>query len=178
MDDIITLDEHGFRSALAARPVTREGYRAFLRDTGRPLPHVHTQSRPPADPITDVSQVDAAAYCRWLGARQGRACRLPTMAELTELHSELAEHDLGPEAWPHMHGHMSEVLGGLKPIWLCEWTAETAAIEQPAGRPPRILGSLFYPPWLREGSNTVHAQAHLLATEGYSFVTFRVAYEA
>jgi hypothetical protein len=178
MDDTITLDEHGFRSALAARPVTRESYRRYLHDTGQPLPHMLTQPAPPTDPITYVSQADATAYCRWLSAREARACRLPTMAELEELNGELAERDLGPEAWPHTQGHLQEVIGGLKPVFLCEWTAETETVEQPAGRPERILGSIFYPPWLREGSTGLHAQAHLLATEGYSFVTFRVAYDA
>ena len=74
--------------------------------------------------------------------------------------------------------HLPEVIGGLKPVFLCEWTAETETVEQPAGRPAHVLGSIFYPPWLREGSTGMHAQAHLLATEGYSFVTFRVAYDA
>jgi Sulfatase-modifying factor enzyme 1 len=178
MDDTITLDERGFRAVLAARPVTRAGYRHYLSDTGQPTPRVLTLSAPPADPITYVSRVDAMAYCQWLSARQARDCRLPSMPELEELNRELAEHDQGPEAWPHTHGTMSEVMGGLKPVFLCEWTAETETVEQPAGRPARVLGSIFYPPWLRAGSNTVHAQAHLLATDGYSFVTFRVAYDA
>ena len=39
----------------------------------------------------------------------------------------------------------------------------------------RVLGSVFYPPWLREGPNATHAQAYLLASEGYSFITFRAA---
>jgi hypothetical protein len=177
MDDTIALDEHGFQVVLAARPVTRESYRGYLHDTGQPMPRVLTLPAHPADPIIYVSQVDATAYCRWLCARQARACRLPSMAELEELNSELAEEDLGPEAWPHTHGNLPEVRGGLKPVYLCEWTTETEAVEQPAGRPERILGSIFYPPWLREGSTAMHAQAHLLATEGYSFVTFRVAYD-
>jgi Sulfatase-modifying factor enzyme 1 len=178
LDDTITLDEHGFRSALAARPVTRESYLRYLHEAGQPIPHVLTRSAPATDPITYVSQVDATAYCRWLSARQARDCRLPSMPELEELNRELAEHDQGPDAWPHTHGTMPEVMGGLKPVFLCEWTAETETMAQPAGRPARVLGSIFYPPWLRAGGNTVHAQAHLLATDGYSFVTFRVAYDA
>lgn len=80
MDDTIALDEHGFRAVLAARPVTRESYRRYLHDTGQPTPRVLTLSKPPTDPITYVSQVDALAYCRWLGARQARACRLPALS--------------------------------------------------------------------------------------------------
>jgi hypothetical protein len=178
MDATIALDEHGFRSVLAARPVTRESYRRYLSNAGQPLPRVLTQPAPPTNPITYVSQADATAYCRWLSAREARDYRLPTMSELEELNGELAERDLGPEAWPHSHGHLTEVIGGLKPVFLCEWTAETDTVEQPAGRPAHVLGSIFYPPWLREGSTGLHAQAHLLATEGYSFVTFRVAYDA
>jgi hypothetical protein len=178
MDDTITLDEHGFRSTLAARPVTRGSYLRYLHEAGQPTPHVLTRSAPATDPIIYVSQVEATAYCRWLSAREAHDCRLPTMAELGELNGELEERDQGPEAWPHTHGAMPEVIGGLKPVFLCEWTAETDALEQPAGRPARVLGSIFYPPWLREGSTAIHAQAHLLATEGYSFVTFRVAYDA
>ena len=68
MDATITLDEHGFRSMLVARPVTRESYRRYLHDTGQPLPHMLTQPVPPAAPITDVSQAEATAYCRWLSA--------------------------------------------------------------------------------------------------------------
>ena len=86
---------------LAARPVTRDSYRRYLHDTGRPLPHVLMLSAPPTDPITDVAQVDAAAYCRWLSAREARDCHLPTMAELEELNGELAERESGLEAWPH-----------------------------------------------------------------------------
>lgn len=176
MDDTIALDEHGFHAVLAARPVTRESYRRYLHDTGQPMPRVLMQPASPGNPITCVSQVDARAYCRWLSGQGARVCRLPSMPELEELNSELAEEDLGPEAWPHTQGNLPEVIGGLKPDYLCEWTTETEVVEQPAGRPERVLGSIFYPPWLREGSNAVHAQAHLLATEGYSFVTFRVAY--
>lgn len=178
MDNTIALDEHGFHSVLAAQPVTRESYRRYLHDTGQPTPRALTLPAPPSDPIIYVSQVDATAYCRWLCAQQARACRLPTMAELEELNGELAERDEGPEAWPHTQGTLPEVLGGLKPDFLCEWTAETETVAQPAGRPAHVLGSIFYPPWLREGSTAMHAQAHLLATEGYSFVTFRVAYDA
>ena len=178
MDDTIALDEHGFHSVLATRPVSRENYRRFLKETGQPTPRVLTLPAPPADPITYVSQVDATAYCRWLGARQTGVCRLPTMAELEELNRELAEQEQGAEMWPHTHGNLPEVRGGLKPVYLCEWTIEQEAVEQPAGGPARILGSIFYPPWLREGSNAMHAQALLLATEGFSFVTFRTAYDA
>ena len=69
------------------------------------------------------------------------------------------------------------MIGGLKPVWLCEWTQETEVIEQAGDHAPRVLGSIFYPPWLREGNAPGHAQAHLAADEGYSFVTFRLVYD-
>lgn len=178
MQEAITLDEHGFHVVLTAHPVTRQDYKRYLKETGQVIPLRLTGIESPSNPITCVSQVDATAYCRWLCSRQGRACRLPTMGELQELAGESVEDGLGPDFWPHTHGQLPELRGGLKPVYLCEWTIETEIIEQPGGRLPRVLGSLFYPPWLREGPNSAHAEAHLLATEGYSFVTFRLAYDA
>ncbi len=177
MQDTVTLDERGFHAVLATHPVTRESYKRYLKETGQVVPARLTGIEPPSNPVTYVSQVDAVAYCKWLSSRQGHTYRLPTMGELQELAGESAEDGLGPDFWPHTHGQLSELRGGLKPVYLCEWTIETETIEQPGGRLPRVLGSIFYPPWLREGSNSSHAEAHLLATEGYSFVTFRMAYD-
>ena len=42
------------------------------------------------------------------------------------------------------------MIGGLKPVWLCEWTQETEVIGQAGDHAPVGLGSIFYPPWLRE----------------------------
>ncbi len=121
-----------------------------------------------------VSQDDATAFCRWLGPQEGRAYRLPCMAELAELVGEEAAQGVDSEIWPHYHEQRPELRGGLKPAYLCEWTQEVETIPQPGGR-SRVLGSVFYPPWLRQGPNASHLQACLLASEGYSFVTFRVA---
>lgn len=178
MPDIITLDRHGCRAVLAAQPVTRENYKRYLKETGQAVPPRLTGAEPSSHPITYVSRVDAVAYCTWLSARAGHAYRLPGMGELQELADGWAEDGLGPDLWPHTHGRLPELRGGLKPIYLCEWTAETETIAQPGGLRQRVLGSIFYPPWLRERSTASHAQAHLLATEGYSFVTFRTAYNA
>ena len=177
MDDTITLDEHGFRSVLAARPVTRESYRRYLHDTGQPLPHMLTQPAPPTAPITDVSQAEATAYCRWLSARRGGIAVCRPWPSWRSLNGELAEQDLGPEAWPHTQGHLQEVIGGLKPVFLCEWTAgdrDGRAAGGPTGTYPgqHLLSALA------AGGQHRRTQAHLLATEGYSFVTFRVAYDA
>jgi hypothetical protein len=176
MDDFLTLDQRGVRCVIASHPVTREAYKRFLREMHLPVLPALAQPATPGAPVTYVSQVDARAYCQWLGSREARRYRLPTMAELLELHSEDKTYDgFSSDLWPHEPGERPEVRGGMKQVFLCEWSDETEEIPQPDQRPPRVLGSVFYPPWLREGTNAVHAQAHLLSTEGYSFVTFRVA---
>jgi hypothetical protein len=174
-DPWVTLDEHGIHARVAAHPVTREAYREYQRATGQPIPPTLSRVDHPHAPVTDVTQVDAAGYCRWLGQHEGCEYRLPTTAELMELATEAAEDGISAEVWPHQHGHRPELRGGLKEMYLCEWTCETEEISMPGGKPPRVLGSIFYPPWLRPGGHSSHAEAHLVATEGFSFVTFRVA---
>jgi hypothetical protein len=177
MDNTITLQDEGYHSVLATHPVTRESYKQYLHDTGRAVPPALARPEPGSRSVTYVSQVDALAYCRWQGARDGRAYRLPAICELQELADELGQQKATSEVWAHEHGERPEVVGGLKPVWLCEWTRETEVIEQAGDREPRALGSIFYPPWLREGNSPGHAQAHLAADEGYSFVTFRLVYD-
>jgi hypothetical protein len=177
MDDTITLQGEGYHSVLATHPVTRESYKQFLHDTKRAVPHALAQPDPGSRPVTYVSQVDALAYCHWQGKRDGRAYRLPAVCELQELADELGQQGATSDLWAHEHGERPEVIGGLKPVWLCEWTQETEVIEQAGDRAPRALGSIFYPPWLREGNTPGHAQAHLAADQGYSFVTFRLVYD-
>ena len=177
MDDTITLQGEGYHSVLATHPVTRESYKQFLHDTKRAVPHALAQPEPGSRPVTYVSQVDALAYCQWQGKRDGRAYRLPAVCELQELADELGQQGATSDLWAHEHGERPEVIGGLKPVWLCEWTQETEVIEQAGDRAPRALGSIFYPPWLREGNTPGHAQAHLAADQGYSFVTFRLVYD-
>lgn len=175
METFLNVTGAGMRALLANHPVTRAEYKGYLQAAGQALPAALKRPEPPGSPVTYISQADALAYCRWAGAVAGRDYRLPTMAELQTLYEEDIADGISLELWPHTPGHMPELRGGLKQVFLCEWTGETEEIPQPAGRPPRVLGSIFYPPWLRHGSNAIHAQAHLLATEGYSFVTFRLA---
>jgi len=177
MDDTISLQGEGYHSVLATHPVTRESFKQFLHDTERAVPHALAQPDPGSRSVTYVSQVDALAYCHWQGKRDGRAYRLPAVCELQELADELGQQGATSDLWAHEHGERPEVIGGLKPVWLCEWTQETEVIEQTGDRVPRTLGSIFYPPWLREGNSPSHAQAHLAADEGYSFVTFRLVYD-
>ncbi len=178
MDTLLNITGAGVRALLVSHPVTRAEYKRCLQMTGQALPAALKRPEPPGSPITTVSQADALAYCRWASAGAGHIYRLPTMAELQELYIEDIADGINLELWPHTPGHTPELRGGLKQTFLCEWSGETEDIPQPAGRPPRVLGSIFYPPWLRHGSNATHAQAHLLATEGYSFVTFRLACDA
>ena len=170
------LDERGVHAVLATHPVTRGEYKEYLRASDHAIPPSLARIAPPSVPVTDVSRVDAVAYCEWLGRRESRSYRLPTIAELLELAAEAEEDGISDEVWPHQRGHRPEVRGGMKEMFLCEWTYEVEETPAQPGQPPRILGSIFYPPWLRHGSHSYHAQAHLAATEGFSFVTFRLAY--
>jgi hypothetical protein len=173
MREMIEVRGHGVRVSLATHPVTRAEFKAFLRAAGRPVAQ-GSGTESSSDPVTYVSQEDAIAYCRWIGAQEGRTYRLPSMFELSELASDVAGEGVSSEVWPHYHEQRPELRGGLKPAYLCEWTRETETVPQPGGR-ARVLGSVFYPPWLRHGPNASHLQACLLASEGYSFVTFRLA---
>lgn len=172
---LMRINGGGIHALLGHSPVTTAAFKEYLRATGQKMPPATTQPGSSTAPVTRVSQQDALAYCQWAGSREGRRYRLPTMAELQELYSEDMADGISLDVWAHSAGHTPEVRGGLKAVFLCEWTGEAEEIPQPAGRPPRLLGSIFYPPWLREGNNATHAQAHLSATEGYSFVTFRLA---
>ena len=174
MREMIEVHGPGVAAALAEEPVTKAEYRSYLRAAGQgSLPSLAEDERP-SDPVTYVPQTDAIAFCQWLRAQEGRAYRLPRMAELSELAGAAAAEGVSPEIWPHYHEQRPELRGGLKPTYLCEWTLETEIVPQPGGR-TRVLGCVFYPPWLRHGPNASHLQACLLASEGYSFVTFRVA---
>jgi formylglycine-generating enzyme required for sulfatase activity len=66
-------------------PVTNREYAQFIEATHRPAPaHWANGVMPPElaeHPVVNVDFADADAYCRWLSATTGRACRLPTEAE-------------------------------------------------------------------------------------------------
>ncbi len=87
-------------------PVTNAAYHLFIQATQHRMPFVTPEvwrsyqlihgydavqrflwqsHQPPSGreqhPVVLVSQVDAATYCRWRGAREGRPLRLPTEAE-------------------------------------------------------------------------------------------------
>ncbi len=172
-DRWIELDRRGTPVLLSTHPVTRGEYKDYLREIGRPIPPALARIAPLASPVADVSQVDAKAYCEWLTHHQGGEFRLPSVGELLELAQEAEAEGITSEVWPHHPGNRFEVRGGLHDMYLCEWTREVE--EGPAALSnPRVLGSIFYPPWLRQDSHTYNAQAHLAATEGFSFVTFRV----
>jgi hypothetical protein len=176
--ETITLDLRGAHEVVAAHPVTRQEYKAYLAAVGKPVPPALARGDNSSATVTYVSQADATEYCRWLSAKQGRRYRLPTMAELHELADQITQEGIDLEVWPHTHQPHPELRGGMKPTYLCEWTQETEELPRIGNTPARILGSVFYPPWVRQGSNATHAQAHLAASEGYSFVTFRVACDA
>ena len=69
--------------AIARHPVTNREYGAFLRATGAPPPPWWTDARfdDPEQPVVGVSWDEAARFCGWLAAADGRDHRLPTEAE-------------------------------------------------------------------------------------------------
>jgi hypothetical protein len=184
-DDFIEVTANFRTVHVSTHPVTLSEFRVFLEDAGRKVPN--GVRRAPAsyaggpEPVVGVTQVDATAYCEWVCKRGARTCRLPSTDELDALmpHTTVTQrHGEVPDAgfWPHEKGSLPEVRGGLKPVFLCEWTRDIE--EETAARDPeRVMALIFYPPWLREGNNPLHAHAALLANQSYSFVTFRASYE-
>lgn len=72
--------------SIAYTPVTNEEYSEFLKATGRRPPKDWVNGIMPAGkqrhPVVNVSYDDAAAYCKWLSDKDGKAIyRLPTEAE-------------------------------------------------------------------------------------------------
>ncbi len=177
MSEFVAVELPGGQVHLAIHPVTVGDFKHFLREIGRATPYTLKQIHSAGAPVIDVSQVDAVAYCAWLGGRTGRIYRLPRMAELQDLMGGAHSEELDAGVWPHQEGHVTELRGGLKPVYLCEWTSDTVEGPHYGDRRPRILADIFYPPWLREGGNVGHVHASLSVEEGYAFVTFRLAYD-
>lgn len=164
----------GIHALLAERPVQTESFLAYLRAVGRAAPRAVTRGRRLSEPVIHIPYADAQAFCEWFGQQTGRRVRLPAVAELVELAREITEQGIDREIWVHdfrLHHHLT---GPFEDDFLCEWTREVTRIPRPDGR-DRVLGGIFYPPWLRESGNSVHAHGHLPIDEGYSFVTFRLA---
>jgi len=69
--------------SLARHPVTNRDYARFLGATGAPPPPWWSDARfaDPEQPVVGVSWDEAARFCTWLAAEDGRAYRLPTEAE-------------------------------------------------------------------------------------------------
>ncbi len=87
----VTVHTWELHARLATHPVTLGEYRLFLTATERPLPPAPAHHEATiAEPIVEVSQLDAAAYCDWLGEQEGAVYRLPSLPELhaLECHAE------------------------------------------------------------------------------------------
>ena len=67
----------------ARRPVSNAEYARFLAATGYEPPRFWTDTAfdHPEQPVVGVTWADATAYCDWLSAAAGHACRLPSEAE-------------------------------------------------------------------------------------------------
>ncbi len=166
-----------FRSLVGAQMVTRRAYVEYLEAAGRPVPRQLTHSGSPANPVTWASQVEATEFCDWLGKREGGRYRLPSVAELIAFHYEAEQKHLEVGVWPaDAEREVPDCVA--HDSCLCEWTCETEEVPIYGTDRVRVLGSIFYPPWLREGNNVIRVQGHMLATEGYSWISFRVAEDA
>jgi hypothetical protein len=174
MTELLKVQGAGFRSLVAAQMVTRRAYIGFLEAAGRPIPPQLTRSGSVAGAAAWVSQVEAAEFCAWLGKREGGQYRLPSVAELGALHALAEQESLGVGLWPA--DVERQALDCTKSnACICEWTRETEEVPIYGTGEVRVLGSIFYPPWLRAGNNVAHVQAHMLASEGYSWIGFRIA---
>ncbi|HEX9115828.1 MAG TPA: SUMF1/EgtB/PvdO family nonheme iron enzyme [Anaerolineae bacterium] len=176
--EFVTLDTSSTHGRIAAHPVSLAEYRQYLLAAGQPAPAGLDRIRDPHSPVVYVSQVAAREYCRWLGSQDRQAYRLPTVAELLQLAGAEGEGGVGEDLWPHTANERPEVMGARHGVYLCEWTCEFETLPNLSGGEPRILGSVFYPPWLREGNNPKQVQGMMLAGQGFSFVGFRVAYDS
>ena len=155
MDDFLKVTGHGVLRA-ARRPSRHpRRYKEYLRATGQPLSPALKRPEPPASPISTSRKTMRVAYCRWASGARGHAYRLPTMAELQELYVRTSSDGINLELWPHTPGHAGTARGhetGL-PVRVDRGNRGSAAAHRAA--PAHVLGSIFYPPWLRHGNNAV-----------------------
>jgi hypothetical protein len=174
MTEMLKVQGAGFRSLIAAQMVTRHAYLGFLEAAGRPIPPQLAHSGSVAGAVTWVSQAEAAEFCAWLGKREGGQYRLPSMAELGALHALAGQESLEADLWP-ADVERQALDCEESNACVCEWTGETEEVPIYGTAEVRVLGSIFYPPWLRAGDNVAHVEAHMLASEGYSWIGFRIA---
>ncbi len=171
MTELITVDSGAMHARLGSRPVSKDEYLTYLRATGKPAPHPLARGGRGGDAVTYVSQVDASEYLKWLGEREGARYRLPSTAELLALAEPHGPAGSSMDMWPHSHAEQPE----QGAVYLCEWTRETETLDPYGPGEPRVLGSVFYPPWLRQGNNPKQVQGMMLSSQGFSFVGFRAA---
>jgi eukaryotic-like serine/threonine-protein kinase len=88
---------------LGKTEVTFAQFDAFCRESGRVLPADEGWGRGNR-PVINVSWEDAAAYCRWLAAKTGRAFRLPSEAEWEKAARE--KYPWGSNAPSAVHANM------------------------------------------------------------------------
>jgi hypothetical protein len=114
-------------SKLGKYPVANQQFRRFVESDGYEEPsywgdewqHVPMAKQPrywndvrwnqPTQPVVGISWYEARAYCRWLSAHKGQACRLPTEeewaraatgnAELTPAHSGAGMDEISAYPW-------------------------------------------------------------------------------
>jgi len=108
--------------------------------------------------------------------QRGRACRLPTMAELQELFGEAIEQGIGPEVWPHAAAKCLSCEEASNLSTSVSGRQRRKASSGPMAGRPRV-GQCFLSA-LAAGRQQCHARPGApVGRDGYSFVTFRVAYD-
>ena len=177
LPEMISVKGPGFSGLVAPHLVAASAFKLYLASLDHPASKQLMRCATQRGPICWVPQLEAVQYCLWLGRQHSRPYRLPSMAELIEFFSESAAQGISPDLWPADAARRTADLAGHEANF-CEWTRETDVLPGVDGADARVMGSIFYPPWLRSGNNAAHLQAHMQASEGYSFVGFRVACDA
>lgn len=175
---------------IAYTPVTNEEYSEFIKATGRKSPKDWIRGVMPADkerhPVVNVSCDDAAAYCKWLSDRDGKATyRLPTETEWELAAGHMpkdADFNCGERSGTTPVDAYAKTLAacGAIDMWgnCWEWTSTKIAASQDIQRDKTVMevkgGSWSSP---RMSCRTEERGEGRESSAGFSDVGFRVVRE-
>lgn len=175
---------------IAYTPVTNEEYARFITATGRKSPKDWLKGSMPADkerhPVVSVSYEDAAAYCRWLSERDGKASyRLPTETEWEFAAGHMpkdADFNCGEKKGTTPVDAYAKTLSacGAIDMWgnCWEWTSTKIVASEGIGRDKTVMavkgGSWCSP---RMSCRTEERGEGRESSTGFSDVGFRVVRE-
>jgi len=176
--------------SIAYTPVTNEEYSKFIKATGRKSPKDWVDGSMPADkkrhPVVNVAYGDAAAYCKWLSAKDGKAgYRLPTETEWEFAAGHMpkdADFNCGENKGTTPVEAYAKTLAacGAIDMWgnCWEWTSTKIAASQGVERSKTVMavkgGSWCSP---RMSCRTEHKGEGRESSTGFSDVGFRVVRE-